>query len=121
MQLRSLLGSQQLQQQETQGAQLENQQRQIALEQSRALMDAAKGVDWSKDDAFDTFLGQANASGKVNPQTLSAMALQRAQYREQLAKTDTATLAAMKEANSELNGHIEIVESDASRSICSGR
>jgi len=73
-------------QQQTQGAELENQQRQIQLEQSRALMDTAKGIDWTQDDAFEKFLSNAQSSGKVNPQTLSAMALQRAQYKEQLAQ-----------------------------------
>jgi len=56
-------------QQQTQGAELENQQRQIQLEQSRALMDTAKGIDWTQDDAFEKFLSNAQSSGKVNPQT----------------------------------------------------
>lgn len=109
MALRSMMGQQQVQQQQIQAGQLENQQRQLALQDQQTLRESQKGVDWTQPDAFEKWIGNAQQKG-VSPQTLSQLSLQRAQYQEQLSKTDTATLAAEKERNSQLQGHIDAVK-----------
>jgi hypothetical protein len=109
MALRSLGQQQQLQQQQIQGATQENQMRALQLQDQQTLRESAKGLDWSKPDTFGKWISNAQEAG-VSPQTLSSLALQRAQYQEQLAKTDTATLAAQKDANSQLQGHIDAIK-----------
>lgn len=104
-----MMGQQQVQQQQIQGGAQENQMRAVQLQDQQSLRDAQKGVDWTQPDAFDTFLKNAQQKN-VSPQTLSSLALQRSEYQEQLAKTDTATLASLKEANSQLQGHIDAIK-----------
>ncbi|HZW05400.1 MAG TPA: hypothetical protein VFF58_00700 [Candidatus Nitrosotalea sp.] len=102
MALKSMMGQQQIQQQEI-------QKNQLALQDQQTLRESQKDVDWTQPDAFDKWIGNAQQKG-VSPQTLSSLALQRSQYQEQLAKTDTASLAAEKERNSQLQGHIDAVK-----------
>lgn len=92
-----------------QGLQQENQMKALQLQDQQTLRNTAKGIDWTAPDAF-TKLMQGAQQGGVSPQTLSALALQRAQYQEQLAKTDTATLASDAERNNQLLGHIDAVK-----------
>jgi hypothetical protein len=109
MALKSLGNQQQLQQQQIQGSQQENDLRQLQLNDQQTLRQSSKNLDWSQPDTFDKWIQNAQQKG-VSPQTLSQLVLQRSQYQEQLAKTDTATLAAQKEANSQLQGHIDAVK-----------
>ena len=102
MTLRSLMGQQQLQQQQIQEGQLRLQDQQV-------LRSSAKGLDWTQPDTFSKWITNAQQNG-VSPQTLSQLSLQRAQYQEQLAKTDTATLAAEKDRNNQLQGHIDAIK-----------
>jgi hypothetical protein len=111
MALRSLGNQQQLQQEQIQGAGQENQQRALALQDQQTLRSSAKGLDWSQPDTFGKWITNAQQQG-VSPQTLSQLALQRSQYQEQLAKTDTATLSAEKDRNSQLQGHLDAIKKD---------
>jgi hypothetical protein len=97
-----------LQQQATAGEQ-ENQQRALTLKDQDTLRTSAKDLDWSQPDTFDKWMQNAQQNG-VSPQTLSALALQRAQYKDQLAKTDTSELAAQKETNNQFLGHIDAIK-----------
>ncbi len=107
--LRSMANQQQIQQQQIQSGQQENQLRALQLQDQQTLRSSAKDLDWSKPDTFDKWIANAQQNG-VSPQTLSQLSLQRAQYQEQLAKTDTATLTAQKEVNSQLQGHIDAIK-----------
>ena len=114
-QLQAIQGSQQQQQlreQQIQGAQQENQMRQLQLQDQQTLRTSAKGLDWSQPDTFDKWITNAQEKG-VSPQTLSQLALQRATYKEQLAKTDTATLTADSQRNEQLVGHLDAIEKGA--------
>src|SRR5579864_7822397 len=90
MQLRSLMGQQQLQQQQIQAGQQENQMRSLQLRDQQVLRDSAKELDWTQPDTFNKWITNAQQNG-VSPQMLSQLALQRAQFNEQLAKTDSAS------------------------------
>jgi hypothetical protein len=107
--LRSLGNQQQIQQQQITAGQQENQQRALQLQDQMTLRSSAKDLDWSQPDTFGKWITNAQQQG-VSPQTLSQLTLQRSQYQEQLAKTDTATLAAQKDANSQLQGHIDAIK-----------
>lgn len=109
MQMRSMMGQQQMQQQSIQASQQENQLRALQLQDQATLRDSAKNLDWTQPDTFGKWITNAQQKG-VSPQTLSQLSLQRAQYQEQLAKTDTATLAAEKDRNNQLQGHIDAIK-----------
>ena len=102
------LQRQAMQQQVEAGGQ-ENQLRQLQIQDQQTLRQSAKDLDWSKPDTFDKWIDNATQKG-VSPQTLSQLSLQRAQYKEQLAKTDTAELGAMKESNNQFLGHIDAIK-----------
>jgi hypothetical protein len=99
----------QILQQQAQAGQLENQQRSLQLQDQTLLRSSAKGLDWTDPNTFDKWLNNAQQNG-VSPQTLSALALQRAQYKQQLAKTDQDTLAAEKTRNDMLQGHLDAIK-----------
>ncbi|MGC2474937.1 MAG: hypothetical protein WA485_11425 [Candidatus Sulfotelmatobacter sp.] len=107
--LGSLLQQQKLQGQQIQAGEQENQMRALQLQDQQTLRQSAKGLDWSQPDTFQKWITNAQQNG-VSPQTLSQLALQRAQYNEQIAKTDTATLASQKEVNNQLQGHIDAIK-----------
>jgi hypothetical protein len=93
-----------------QGAGQENQMRQLQLEERQTLMDTSKGIDWTQPDAFQKFISNAQQSGKVSPQTLSQMSMQRQQYLEQLQKTDKGALDLDQDRNNKLLGHIDAIK-----------
>lgn len=109
MALRSMMNQQQGQEQRIQAGTQENQIRALQLQDQQTLRESAKGLDWTQPDAFQKLIQGAQQKG-VSPQTLSQLSLQRAQYQEQIAKTDTATLAAEKDRNTQLQGHIDAVK-----------
>jgi hypothetical protein len=109
MALRNLGTQNQIQQQQVVAGQQENQQRAMQLQDQQILRSSSKDLDWSQPDTFDKWITNAQQSG-VSPQTLSQLTLQRAQYKEQLAKTDSATLQAEKDRNSQLQGHIDAIK-----------
>jgi hypothetical protein len=101
---------QQLRAQQIQGAQQQNQLQQLQLQERQTLMDTSKGIDWTQPDAFQKFITNAQQSGKVSPQTLSQMSMQRQQYLEQLQKTDKGALDIQQERNNQLLGHIDAIK-----------
>jgi len=104
MKMRQMMQQGQLTQQQIQAGQQENEMRGLQLQDQQVLRSSAKDLDWSQPDTFGKWMTNAHQAG-VSRQTLSQLALQRAQYNEQLAKTDTATLAAEQTRNSQLQGH----------------
>lgn len=106
--MKAAQNQQALAQAEITGEQQKNQMQALQLKDQQNLRTAASGIDWSQPDAFDKFLSAAQKA-EVSPQTLSAMALQRQQYLEQLNKTDVSGLEAMKERGNQLAGHIDAV------------
>lgn len=108
---KSQMQGNQLQQQQIQGAQQENQLRALQIQDQQVLRTSAKGLDWAKSDTFDKWIANAQQNG-VSPQTLSQLSLQRAQYKEQLSKTDKATLDSEQERNNQLLGHIDAIKAE---------
>jgi hypothetical protein len=109
MALRNMGQQQQMQQQQMQENAQTIQEGQLKLQDQQNLRQAAKNVDWTDPDGFTKFLKNAQQLN-VSPQTLSQLSLQRSQYQEQIAKTDTATLAADKERNNQIQGHLDAVK-----------
>jgi hypothetical protein len=100
------------QQQQLEAGAQENQMRQLQLDERKTLMDTSKGIDWTQPDAFNKFISSAQQSGKVSPQTLSQMALQRAQYTEAASKATIEQRKAQAEINNAILGSFDAISTE---------
>lgn len=107
--IQQLLGQQKTQQLQQTALGQENQQRDLAIKDEQTLRSSSKDIDWTQPDAFDKLIKTGQKNG-VSPQRLSEMSIKRAQYQEQLAKTDTETLKADSERSNQLLGHIDAIK-----------
>jgi hypothetical protein len=92
--------------QENQARGQENQLRSFQIQDQQTLRQAAKGIDWSKDDAFDKLVNAAQ-SGGVSPQTLQSIATTRQAFLRSVAETDEATNKATLQRNNLLLGQVD--------------
>lgn len=109
LQLKSLMQGQALQQQQLQGATLQNQIAQQQVQDMKNIRAAYTdpSVDWSKPDAWDKFTSAIQKNGGASPQTLFQLNATRLDQKAKLAQIDKDTLAADKERSNQLLGRLD--------------